>query len=330
MKQLLVASSLLALCSACNCGPGGNADAGAGGGSAVGGGAGGGGAANPLTTLGAPGANQSTNDFGNGIAVALDTAGNPAVALYSFDPNGDGDEADSVVLFSTYDAVAGNYKTPVVAGHTSSFRKRGLSLAIEGTNVAIAYAIEDATTHKSAIALATSTDGITFTSTTVSTPDADSIGGYLSMAMKNGVVHVAWSQGDDIEYRTGPFATPSTWAAVTQLPRFPGNSANANGRLSVACDSAGTVGVVFGMNDTGLGFAYWRPSFATPRRVFDTQNQNDSWGVVLAYAGTSARVGLSRGCQRQRRQRHLGHQHQRRHHLVGAGGDTQRRRAGPQ
>lgn len=299
MRNLLLATLVVSVpLVACTCGTGVSPDGGAGGGgSAAAGGTGGGGGASStaVNSVGTPAANQERNSLGNGISVALDAAGNPAVAFGSFDPNADSDHSDSVFAYSAWDAAAKKFKTPVVIDHPGDVRKLGLQLAIDNGTIAVAYAKDDAVTHLRSIWLATSTDGVTFTTTKVSSSTATSLSGWSAMALKSGVVHLAWNEDADVKYRTGSITNVAGLAAAVTVPVPAGNEVNSAGRLALALDAAGVPAVAFGLSDQQghLGYAFWRPGLAMPKVLAATQRQNDDWGVVMAFAGTTARVVMN-------------------------------------
>ncbi len=296
MSRVLAVVSIVAgvVLSGCNCSQPGGPDGGTGGG--AGGGTGGSTAADFPRASGAPATGQVPGNFGYGVSLALDAQGNPAVAYGSFDQNGDGDFSDSAIFFAAYDATAKTFKTPVQVAQVGDSRSSvggTLQLAIDGTHVAVAYLKHTGADWEAW--LASSNDGATFTSTQLSAPAAAGVGA-LSMAMSAGNGHVVWNQGDELHYRGGPLATVSSWTADIAVPLPSGDTITANGAPSVAVDSAGAAGVVFGLNENStLTYGFWRPGFSVAKVVFATGAGNDTWGVALAFAGTSPRVAMSHG-----------------------------------
>lgn len=242
---------------------------------------------------GAPGAQQALANFGQGIAVALDANGDPAVVFGSFDANGDSDFADSKILFSRWDAATKKYRTPVEVSSPGDSRGLTLSLAVDGNTVTVAWAkTSDDGAFKRSIWLASSSDGgATFSTSLIS--DGTSIFGHVTMAVSNGIAHVAWNEDGHVKYRFGPVANTSTWSAAVEIPNAPETEASVNGKLSLAIDSNGAPALVFGLTESNhLTYTYWRPTFTNAKPVVATGAQNDFWSVVLAFQGTTPRVAM--------------------------------------
>jgi hypothetical protein len=248
-------------------------------------------AAPAVLAVGAPGTGQAPNLVGNGVSLALDAAGNPAVAFGSYDPNGDDDFSDSVISFSGFDEKTGGFKAPVTVDHPGDARKLGVHLAIDGAAIAIAYAKVDAKSGATQIWLASSTDGAAFSTVQVSAPEV-SVSGFSSLAAAGGVLHLAWYDGDALLYRTGRAAS---LGAPVKVPVPEGLVVSSGGAPSVALDSEGAPAIAFGLalpQGGTLAFGYWRPAFEAAKIVVPTGAQNDDWAVCLAFAGTTPRVAM--------------------------------------
>jgi hypothetical protein len=291
--NMVVLSAALALTLVgCNCGtPNGN-DGGTGGGTGntTGGGTG---TTQNTKSAGTPATSQPANAYGNGIGLGVDSNDLPVVAFYSFDQNGDDDYADSVVLFTRYNATTKAFNAPTTAvSGVGDCRKLQIQVQIEGDTIAIAFAKDDATSHVRSLWLAVSTNGgSTWSSSKIN--ETDDVYGYSAFGMHAGIAHVFFNTGEYIGYRTGAVtADASTWGATTQLPRTANTSVSSGGRLSAVVDSSGTAHVVFGVADGSghLVYQYFKPGMLEPSNIVSTGTQNDSWGVALNVFGTTLRV----------------------------------------
>lgn len=253
------------------------------------------------TPIELPAGAAATTKLGVSLAAIPDQFGQPVVAGVYDDPNGDGDRHDTRVFFTRWNgtdkAFQAQVQVEVVGEVDLSGPNRQVSLARDEVTgqLAIAY-VKGADT----IRLATSDDeGANFTLATVATASTGTASN-PSVAVKGGVVHVAWVDGTTVQY--GKRAAGANAFTVMPAPYPAGTSRTVRSGLALGLDSPGNPGLAFfawpAADDTP-SLAFWRPPafsstvIASSGTVTATAAQPDrSPSVSLAFSGELPRVAF--------------------------------------
>jgi hypothetical protein len=233
--------------------------------------------------------------FGRLISVTLDGNGDPAAGFEYVDPNGDGNNIDSQLLFVAWDRAAYRWKEPVVVATVPNFDPRPpmscVSLAHDARTGAFGITWVEFGSH--GVDLALSLDGgVTWTVKKVLTDIQELAGPTLAFAA--GKAHLALQQvsRNNIRYMTGNVEEdPSQWSSsFAPLPP------DANGVLrasSLALDSNGAPAIAYWarpIKGKVWTLVLWRPATNQSGKVIDSGTAGyDPDGVLLAFAGLQPR-----------------------------------------
>lgn len=239
----------------------------------------------------------SASAYGSQVSLALDGNGDPAIAFLHYDPNSDGDDADTTLYFSGWDRAHYRWKNPVKVDTPGDVSLRGVSvvvgMACDASNgrLGIAYAKSPTDVY-----VAFSTDnGLTWIAQKAPS-DAENEVLAVAFRMGNGNAYLADYNGSTgVNYFTGPETTaPASWTK-TKVP-LPLSKTGYRSTLSMALDSAGAPALAFIYDDdSGPSVGYWRPGSATSTRVVEIKFQNDGPDIRLAFFGTQPRIALNAG-----------------------------------
>ena len=255
----------------------------------------------------------STDDTAYTVGVLermeIDGNGDPALAYYVLDPNGDGDDSDDTLYFVNWNRAQCAWNPPVAVAVTGSAEFEGpivpISLARDASNGTwgLAYTVT-ADDGAATIMLGTSTDGgATWKSQSLT---GDPYYGTLyspSLALWNGNFYITYLTDDEslssafpersgFAYLTGAVAGPSSKWKRQAVP-FPHGYTSAYYTVSLALDSSHNPGIAFNVaNDTYLGVAFWRAGTTSSTLVGrnDGYTTNANPAISLAFFGTEARI----------------------------------------
>jgi hypothetical protein len=244
--------------------------------------------------------------------MVLDGNGDPAMAYYVIDPNGDGDESDDTIYFVSWNRAKYTWNKPVAVAVTPAGFSEGptmpLSLAYDAATGMWGLAYNQAFPEGySEVVLSTSIDGgLSWNSQSISGQPYDGILYEPLLCLWNGAFYAAFltdawfdgsgtlfpANGTGFLYVTGNVTDASSrWTA--QPAPFPGDYINAYYTGSLALDSNHAPGLAFNVaNDTFLGIAFWRPGQPTSTLVGrnDGYTTNDNPDISLAFFGTEPRI----------------------------------------
>jgi hypothetical protein len=246
--------------------------------------------------------------FGTDISWTADANGDPAIAFASRDPNGDGDESDTRVLFLGWSRRDFAWKVPIEvdAPGVMSENGRGTSIARDDSNstLVIAYGGTSSSGNSTAlltVSVATSTDeGATWTlrGSLPTGSDTDE----PSLAVYNGTAHLASyvgnGPGSRVYYATGAIADLSTWTQTEAPLASPLGVSGAEAPLALGLDTTGAPALSYWVNTSdpqsntaGYALVFWRPT-AGASVVTSTTGVASSLDVALAFFGSAPRIAF--------------------------------------
>jgi hypothetical protein len=243
-----------------------------------------------------PTAAGASEKLGVSVASAPDQFGQPLIAALSEDPNGDSNYDDNRVVFTRWNGSARAFlplaTIETVGGGAAQNPNRQISIVRDAmTNrIGIAYIKPQDNTVRLAIS---DDDGANFSLSTVSDVPRAALMSNPSLAMANGVAHLAWIQGSDLMYR-------SRMGAGAWVDGSPGSGIVVGGEsVSLALDSTGAAGVAFFVNSAlnTADLAFWRPG-ALPLTVASangldlTTPDTRRPSVSLTFEGTTPHVAF--------------------------------------
>jgi hypothetical protein len=243
--------------------------------------------------------------------MALDANGDPAMAYYVDDPNGDGDDSDDTVYFVSWNRASYAWNPPVLVGVSGHGYSEGpvvpLSLAHDDANGMWGIAYHQNYPEADGIVLATSTDGVNWKGQNI-TGDPCFNGCYdsPSLAMWNGTFHVAvmadleidaFPEGSGVLYLSGKVTDPPSKWSTTPAP-FPAGYTSPYYTVSLALDSDHNPGIAYMVCDEPQvfeGIAFWRPGQTSAMLAGrnDGYTTNDNPDLSLAFAGTQPRIAIA-------------------------------------
>jgi uncharacterized protein (TIGR03437 family) len=253
----------------------------------------------PAPAPGPPGG-EAAQQYGYNLSVVLDGNGDPAFAFIFYDPNLDGDNADTRLEFFSWNRAAYKWNNIVHAatnlGDVGTTFHQALSLAYDASSNTFGIATE--VNQGSAIALYLSTDGgttwtrknnFTVSDTSLTSP---------SMVFAGGNIHLAYIVDfEGVKYVTGKLtADPSTWTTKTEPKSSSVGIARISTTISLALDSSGTPAIAWMADDQNVAYnvvvLFWKPnSGGAAVKVMDSQgHQTDFVAVKLVFAGLNPRV----------------------------------------
>lgn len=228
--------------------------------------------------------------MGVSVASVGDQFGQPLVSALFVDPNGDGNTADTRVVFTRWDGTAKAFlelqTIEVVGGGVVEHPNRLVAMARDSDTgrIGVAYVRSD-----NVVRLAWSDDdGANFSLATASEISAALMTNPV-LAMKGDVVHLAWMQGSTLVYRhrqgTGAW-TDDGPTGVSAL----------NGPLSLALDDQGKPGFAFFEAVTPTtALRFWRPG-SSPVAIASSSVDLSALpvrpSVALTFAGTVPHVAF--------------------------------------
>ena len=243
---------------------------------------------------------ESVSGYGDDIALAKDSNGDPAFAFIFDDPNQDNDHTDTQLLFRSWNRATYSWNSVVAVatvGDVSTTERSTTSMALDSSTgvFVIATEFQDAA-GDSAIKVYTSSDGGK-TWTTKQTYPVDSSAYGPSVALSGSKIYLAFNVDTiGIEYYTGALSSdPSTWTTKT-APVPPGTDVAEFGTgPSLALDGSGTPGIAYWATDTNQSYNeilfFWRPAGSTlPVKVTDTENNQSGVNEVLHFTGNNPRI----------------------------------------
>jgi hypothetical protein len=228
--------------------------------------------------------------FGVSVSSVGDQFGQPLIAGLIDDPNGDGDRSDTRLIFTRWDGTAKAFSPSqlieVVGAIDVSAPTRQVSIARDDVTgrIGIAYVKSD-----QSIRLAFSDDeGANFSLVTVTSTAAPYSN--PSLALHDGVTHLAYLKGTVLTYATGASSLVEHPVEGTMLGL-------AGQPVSLALDSAYQPGIAaFQVRGPGAAaaVAFWRPG-SMPTAIADSNGLDVSPSllrpsVALTFAGTTPHV----------------------------------------
>jgi hypothetical protein len=246
----------------------------------------------------------------------LDGNGDPAMAYVVADPNGDGDESDDTLYFVSWNRAKYTWNPPVLVAVTGPGFSEGptvpLSLARDAATGMWGVAYEKETDDGATIVLATSTDGLSWKSQSIS---GSPFSGWLctpSLAMWNGSFYAVFrTENSYFGDNRSPFPTEDGFLYVTgkvtdgpakwtfQPVLYPPNYTDSFFVVSLALDSNHNPGIAFNVaNDNYEGVAFWRPGMASA--VLVARSNGDGWtndhpAISLTFFGVLPRIATDAG-----------------------------------
>lgn len=234
--------------------------------------------------------------YGLNSALAFDENGDPALAWLWFDPNGDGDAADTALYFVHWDRAKYQWRAPVkvaTVGNLNSGNVEPVSLAFDGEtgNAALVYPVEG----HDGLTIAISKDaGATWQPTAFSAGLEGSVSATSLVVAKGRLYLAANSEGAGIRYIETDFASdPGGWKSQA-APVLAGSKFLSNTNASLILDGAGKPMLAYVLQpEDGNNYRYvvWRPGETSAVQAADSNNQvADAPNVSLARGGN--RIGL--------------------------------------
>jgi hypothetical protein len=236
--------------------------------------------------------------IGTNVVSAADRYGQPLVATAHFDPNGDGDGADTRILFTRWNGASRSFDPPVrvetVLGDLASASKptRNVSLAYDRSTGRIGLAYLKAGEIRFAYS---NDDGVTFSLQTVSA--GSTTVSHPQLALRDDVTHLVFVQDGQLKYRkrtgiSGAFADengPAVNASTQAVDVAP----------SLALDEMGRPGIAYFVSEPSAltaQLAFWRPGTGMATEVASSGTVEVQGlrapGVTLAFNGVQPRVAF--------------------------------------
>ncbi len=247
----------------------------------------------------APGTDgEQATFYGYDLSMALDGNGDPAFAFLQEDPNGDGNYADTQILFRSWNRAAYNWNALVrvaVTGDTATYYHNTLSLAYDSSTGV--FAIFTEFEQDGGVRLYTSADGAAWPLKTSYTTSGSRVTSPVVVLSGGNVYLASLIDYTGLRYVSGKLsADPATWLAKTAPVVSGTTTADSSTTIAMALDSAGAPGIAYWADDTASGYnrvlLYWRPAgSANPSKVMDSQGiQSDNISVRLAYHNLNPRI----------------------------------------
>lgn len=236
----------------------------------------------------------ASSKLGVSAASAPDQFQQPLVAALYEDPNGDLNYDDNRVVFTRWDGTAKAFselKTiEVVGGTLSTPNSREISIARDASTgrIVIAYVKPQTNTIRLAIS---DDEGANFSLSTVDDEIHAALDSNPSLAVHNGVIHVAFLQGSNLFYRTKTGS--AAWVDAS-----PPNITVAGRAISLAVDSDGNVALAFFVvsGGTSADLAFWRPTSGggavASAETFDITVAGREPSVSLTFEGTTPHMAF--------------------------------------
>lgn len=251
------------------------------------------------TVLELPAGAAASTRLGVSVASAPDQFNQPLLAAVYDDPNGDGAKQDNRVVFSRWsgaDARFQELKTIEVVGDVAlGHPHRQVSVARDAVTGRIGVAYVKGT---DAIRLATSDDeGANFSIQTISNNGSGAAVNDPAIALRNGVLHLAYVQGDQVIYRK---RVGTTFGSDETAP-LPAQGASRvfPGGISLALDEAGSPGAAYFVAPAAdnPSVVFWRPGSATATVVgtagaISHTDPNLAPSASLTFVGGKARMAF--------------------------------------
>ena len=242
-----------------------------------------------------PGTAAPSSRLGVSAASVPDQFQQPMVAALYEDPNGDLNYDDNRVVFTRWDGTAKAFselKTiEVVGGTLATPNSREISIARDASTgrIVIAYVKPQTNTIRVAIS---DDEGANFSLSTVDDEVHAAADSNPSVAVHDGVIHLAFLQGSSLFYRT------KTGSAAWVDASPPGITV-ASKAISLAVDSAGDVALaffLFAADPASAELAFWRPTtgggVVASADGFDLTVAGREPSVSLTFEGTTPHLAF--------------------------------------
>jgi hypothetical protein len=234
--------------------------------------------------------------YGLNSALTFDENGDPALAWLWFDPNGDGDFADTALYFVHWDRAKYQWRAAVkvaTVGNLTSGNVEPVSLAFDGEsgNAALVYPVEG----HDGLTIAISKDaGTTWQPTAFSAGLEGSVSATSLIIAKGRLYLAANSEGGGVRYIETDFASdPSGWKSQA-APLLAGTKYLSGTNVSLILDGSGKPLLAYVLqpeDGNNYHYAVWRPGESKAVQAADSNNQvPDLPNVSLARGGN--RIGL--------------------------------------
>ena len=238
-------------------------------------------------------------NFGANPRMTLDANGDPVIAYLWVDPNGDGNDNDTILYFVAWSRTLGKFAPPVkvavpgIGGSTSA--NITLTIARDASTNTLGIAFIKQSVDSDEVHIALSSDG--GNTWKEQTQASGKLYASPSLAMANGSVYLAYiSDPDGPRYVTGKLSdAPTQWSS--QLAPLQSGYKRYLEVVSLALDSnlKPALAYVLG-SDAGadMHLVFWRPGTSTNTTISGTQGQwSEDADIKLSFFGTQPRAAFA-------------------------------------
>jgi hypothetical protein len=196
------------------------------------------------------------------------------------------------LAFISWDRDAGKWKGPIVVDSIDDLGGSAPVLQIARDKSSSALGIAYRKSEKEEWLALSSDSGTSWKKEKL--PSSENVSS-ASLAMAKGGQFVAFNEGSEVKVLSRFAATGDF--KVEKAPLLADSANTKGGDVSVAVDSDGKPGVLYGLAPKeayNTAIAFWRPGDAAPSKVIDSGNyQNDAVHLSLAFAGNKPRAAVN-------------------------------------